>query len=851
MPNTGKIATLFGLSLTDSDMDISTKADLVNGLVPASQLPSYVDDVLEYANLAALPVTGETGKIYVTLDANKIYRWSGSTYIEVSPTVGGTWGAITGTLTNQTDLQAALDTKVPTARTLTINGTTYDLSANRSWTIAADSTARTVLAFTATASQTTFTVTNGYTPGMLDVYINGIKLAAAEYTASDGTTVVLATGTGLNNVVEIVKYNQALTMSNALRTVTKFTATAAQTVFTVAYNAGLVDVFYNGSKLDSSEYTATNGTSITLTVAAALNDVVEVIAYSYAVGGFSGQAQLNGTGFVKVSGTTVSYDNSTYLTTASAASTYQPIITNNITGTGTANYHAKFTAGGVLGIGLIYDTGINILINTTTDNGLGDKLQVSGGRSYFQGGLATNSTVTYSTGANINPGVYISRGSSTGNFNGIVFQGAYATDMYLGMTGLSGNDNLYLRNNSNQNIFTFSTAGNFTALGTIAGTSATFSGSVQATSMSIGIAPQTDKMFVYNASGTNTGLTIQQDGTGDIFRANGNSGANRFVITQAGAATFSASVNAVDYFASNRVYVKGTGTLEIGLTGNDTYIQSYVTSTAGNNNMLFYTGTTERMRITAGGYVAINSTTAPQGQMYINGGSNSDILALQNTLNTGAYLVFADNVTPTWPNAPRLGAISNDMVFKTLATERMRITSTGSVLVGMTSGVSGRITVIGLQVQNEVYSRGTSSGFFWEDRTLTTSWGGWYTNNGLTYMYNGSGNASSINMSTGVYTALSDITKKKDFEQSTIGLDAVLALKPMLYRMKTDTVFAPKQLGFIAQEVKDIIPQAYVETDDFIGLNDRPIVAALVKAVQELKAENDLLKDRLDRNNVN
>jgi phage terminase large subunit-like protein len=49
-------------------------------------LPSYVDDVLEYANLAAFPITGETGKIYVTLDTNKIYRWSGSVYIEI---IGG------------------------------------------------------------------------------------------------------------------------------------------------------------------------------------------------------------------------------------------------------------------------------------------------------------------------------------------------------------------------------------------------------------------------------------------------------------------------------------------------------------------------------------------------------------------------------------------------------------------------------------------------------------------------------------------------------------------------------------------------------------------------------------------
>jgi len=61
-----------------------------SGKVASAQLPSYVDDVLESANSAALPVTGETGKIYITLDNNKVYRWSGSTYVEIVATPGST-----------------------------------------------------------------------------------------------------------------------------------------------------------------------------------------------------------------------------------------------------------------------------------------------------------------------------------------------------------------------------------------------------------------------------------------------------------------------------------------------------------------------------------------------------------------------------------------------------------------------------------------------------------------------------------------------------------------------------------------------------------------------------------------
>ncbi len=55
-----------------------------NGLVPTSQLPSYVDDVLEYTAKSNFPTTGVTGKIYVDTSTNKTYRWGGSAYVEIS-----------------------------------------------------------------------------------------------------------------------------------------------------------------------------------------------------------------------------------------------------------------------------------------------------------------------------------------------------------------------------------------------------------------------------------------------------------------------------------------------------------------------------------------------------------------------------------------------------------------------------------------------------------------------------------------------------------------------------------------------------------------------------------------------
>ena len=67
-----------------TDALLDGKADLVDGKIPASELPSYVDDVVEYASTSAFPATGERGKIYIATDTNKTYRWGGTGYVEIS-----------------------------------------------------------------------------------------------------------------------------------------------------------------------------------------------------------------------------------------------------------------------------------------------------------------------------------------------------------------------------------------------------------------------------------------------------------------------------------------------------------------------------------------------------------------------------------------------------------------------------------------------------------------------------------------------------------------------------------------------------------------------------------------------
>lgn len=133
------------------------------------------------------------------------------------------------------------------------------------------------------------TNTLDYTPGYLTVFINGIKISESDYTATNGTSVVLDTAADVGELVEIVSY-KTVNIWNEITSQFKtyqYTATASQTTFsgpddfaqTLAYDANYINVFLNGVKLAIGDYTATNGTSVVLDVGAALNDIVEIVSF--------------------------------------------------------------------------------------------------------------------------------------------------------------------------------------------------------------------------------------------------------------------------------------------------------------------------------------------------------------------------------------------------------------------------------------------------------------------------------------------------------------------------------------------------------------------------------------------
>ena len=346
-------------------------------------------------------------------------------------------GAISLTSLDVTD--ALTYTPVTNARTLTINGTSYDLSANRSWTIAPDVSVRNTYAFTATAAQTTFTVSGGYTVGLVDVFINGVKLAAADFTATNGTTVVLGTGTGVGNIVEIIKYVSAFTTAvETTRTLTingttyDLSANRTWSIDNASLGAqpqlngtGLVrmsgtTVSYDNATYATQSYVTTAVANLVDSAPSTLDTLNELaaalgddpnFATTIATSIGTKQAQLNGTGFVKISGTTISYDNSTYLTTASASSTYLPLAGGTLTGSlnGTsAGFSSSVTA--VSGVYIQAANNSDLPFINFSNNGgvynwgrIGGLLQGDGdGSLYFQtklgGSLGTRLTIS-STGA--------------------------------------------------------------------------------------------------------------------------------------------------------------------------------------------------------------------------------------------------------------------------------------------------------------------------------------------------------------------------------------------------------------------------------------------------------------------
>lgn len=764
---------------TDLATKFGLKADLVDGKVPSSQLPSYVDDVIEVANYAALPTTGESGKIYVTIDNNHIFRWTGSTYVEITDNTA-VWGAITGTLSSQTDLQSALNSKFNNP----IGNTTQYIAGD--------------------GSLITF-------PTILDAG-NLICLVRNQSgsTINAGSLVYISGGSGNKPLITLSQANNEANSSRTFGMVRN----------NIGNNSnGYVVITGQVTDLDTSAYTEGTVLYLSTSVAggytnikpSAPNHMVYVgeVVYSHGVHGTIQARIQNGYELDEIHNVSISsITNKDLLTYESATSLWKNKSLSTILGYTPADDS-----------NVVHLTGAETITGTKSFNsttGIGIRSNNSGSGYGIYSDNSSTGVAYYVANSGQGNGFSVANAlSSLGN----LFDGSY---------------------NGTQN-FVVNYLGELTASKLIksGGTSSQFlkaDGSVDSSTYAL-----TSQLHNAVTIGTANGLSLSTQVLSLGLASSSTNGAlsstdwNIFNSKQVAMSFNSPLSYSLGTLSINQATTSSNGYLSstdwnifngkqnaltnpITGTGTTNYLSKFTGASSLGNSLIYDNGTN----------VGIGTTAPSDGKLQVAGSSQLGNTIAQTYLGVGAA---ATKVTSNGSYAIGVDAADG-------SNERMRITSGGNVLIGTITSYSGKLNVAGgmYSIDNVVGSYSTSS---------STSYGFFNSGSGTFILTNsGVANVGSFSMATGIYTPLSDINKKKDFEESTIGLKEILSLKPTLYRMKSDNTNGKKELGFIAQEVKEFIPQAYVENNDFIGLNFNAIVAALVKSIQELKAEIEILKTK-------
>jgi len=259
-----------------------------------------------------------------------------------------------------------------------------------------------------------------------------------------------------------------------------------------------------------------------------------------------------------------------------------------------------------------------------------------------------------------------------------------------------------------------------------------------------------------------------------------------------------------------------------------------VITTADNTGILnLQTAGTNAVTVNASQNVGIGtSSPAYRLQTFQTGGAS--ISALFQTDQTDSYISFR-NTTNASNSSTRIGAAGNDISFLTASSERMRIDSSGNLLVGTTSTL-GKATITGantsdLLALNTTATSGTATAIVYKDGSLDVC--------GYVSM--------SATANTVTYVNSSDArlkTNPKDF----LGIDIIEKMKPKKYERTCN--LGVEEIGFYAQELNEVFPEAVAIGDEDVtikpwGIDYGRITPVLVKAIQEQQAIINELKARV------
>jgi len=227
----------------------------------------------------------------------------------------------------------------------------------------------------------------------------------------------------------------------------------------------------------------------------------------------------------------------------------------------------------------------------------------------------------------------------------------------------------------------------------------------------------------------------------------------------------------------------------------------------------------------ANGYVQLTSDTASfYSAQYINGATTVATRLISDA--TSGYCETATN---------------HPLIFRTNATERARIDTSGNLLVGTTSS---NYTGAKLSVTNAGAANQGPLGLI-NSNSAAKPWTFGPDTNGNMVAMNGSALGAYITYGANGWSSTSDERLKDITDSISNGVAKVCTLRAVTYTWKSDSEKIP-QVGLIAQDVQKVLPEAVSEgSDGYLGVRYTEIVPLLVAAIKELSAKNDALEARL------